>query len=248
MDIIIWGIGGKMGAMLTAAAAARGIRVVCGVDKFSTGCVNIKIYPSQDKITERADAVIDFSRPDALADTLAYCLRTVTPLVLCTTGYSAAQENEIKTASKKIPIFKSANMSVGINLISAWLKQAAKTLPEGYDIEIIEKHHNQKVDAPSGTALLLADAVNSALPVKKSVVTGRNGASAQRGSEIGVHAVRGGNIVGDHIVQFIGKEEIITIEHNALSRSVFAEGALNAAKFLCGKNPSLYNMNDLIDG
>jgi len=212
MNIIIWGIGGKMGAMLTAAAKERGWNIVCGVDKYAADCGGVKVYPSQDGITERADAVIDFSRPDALADALGYALRTATPLVLCTTGYSAAQEDEIRAASKKIPLFKSANMSVGINLVSAWLRQAAKALPADYDIEIVEKHHNQKVDAPSGTASMLADAVNSALPVKKNVVTGRDGNSSKRGDEIGISSVRGGRIVGDHTVMFIGKDEIITVD------------------------------------
>lgn len=242
MKIIIWGISGKMGKMVREIAETMGIKVVAGVDVGPQQGINVY---SVDGLTESADCIIDFSRPEALDDIMEYARKQKTPVVFCTTGYSTGQLNAIAELSKTIPVFKSANMSVGINVMSRLLKQAAKALPDT-DIEIIEQHHRQKVDAPSGTSLMLLDSINSQLPKKREPVYGRMDKDKKRGQEIGIHAIRGGTITGDHSVMFIADEEIITLTHSASSRAVFARGALRAAVYIASKPAGLYNMDDLL--
>ena len=168
------------------------------------------------------------------------------PAVIASTGYTPEQLEEIKAASEKVAIFRTANFSLGINLLCELVKKAAETLGEKFDIEIIEKHHSQKVDAPSGTALMLADSANSAFGGSKPYVNGREGIVGKRGNEIGIHAVRGGTIVGEHEVLFCGEDEIISLSHSARSKKVFAAGAIKAAKWLAGKKAGHYDMKDLL--
>lgn len=246
-EVIICGIGGKMGGMLyEVSKGSSGIKIVAGVDKFCGCAYDFPVYASFDECREKYDAVIDFSRPDALDGILAYCIKNKTPAVLASTGYSAAQKNQIEKAAEIIPIFQSSNMSLGINLLCELVKKAALILGNDFDIEIIEKHHNKKVDAPSGTALTLANSINSVYGGSKQYVYGRHGASAKRtADEIGIHAIRGGSIAGEHDVMFIGNDEIITLSHTAASKQVFAEGAFKAAKFICKKPAGMYSMSDL---
>lgn len=243
MKIIIWGISGKMGRMVREIAESMGITVAAGVDVGPQPGLNV--YPA-DGLMEKADCIIDFSRPEALSDIMEHAIKHKTPVVLCTTGYTTDQLNAIAELSKKIPVFKSANMSVGINVLSRLLKQAAKSLYDT-DIEIIEQHHRQKVDAPSGTALMLADSINSQLSIRRDTVCGRSDKDKKRGQEIGIHSVRGGTITGDHSVMFIADEEIITLSHSASSRAVFARGAVKAALYIADKPAGLYNMDDLLN-
>lgn len=243
MKIIIWGISGKMGRMVRDIAKDMGVEVVAGVDINSQS--DISAY-SAAELSVSADCIIDFSRPEALSSILEYADKQKTPIVLCTTGYSTEQLNKIVDYSARLPIFKSANMSVGINVLSRLLKLAAQSLPDT-DVEIIEQHHRQKVDAPSGTALLLADSINSQFTGKRELVCGRSEKDKKRGDEIGLHSIRGGTITGDHSVMFIADEEIITISHSASSRAVFARGAVKAAVYMAGKPAGLYNMDDLLN-
>jgi 4-hydroxy-tetrahydrodipicolinate reductase len=196
-----------------------------------------------------ADVVVDFSNPAVLSDILNYCEERQIGAVLCTTGYTDEQIADIEAASKKFPVLRSANMSLGINVISKLIQDAVKVLGnEGYDIEIVEKHHNRKLDAPSGTALALADAVNEAADNRYHYVYDRSDRSQKRDvDEIGISAVRGGTIVGDHDVIFAGTDEVITFSHRAYSRAVFGKGALAAAKFLCCKPAGKYSMSDVIN-
>ena len=194
-----------------------------------------------------ADVVIDFSRPDALPDLLAYCTHHSLPLVLATTGYSPAEQLLIEKAAKDIAVFKSANMSLGINLMMDLVAQAATLLGESYDIEIVEQHHNQKVDAPSGTALALADAINDVLLLKKDYVFGRHTKTQRRSpNEIGFHSIRGGTLVGEHEVHFIGTDEVLEIRHTAYSKHILAAGTLRAVPFILKQANGLYSMRDLL--
>lgn len=249
MKIIIFGIGGALGNAVYNIATKNGVEVVAGIDVFADKLsFPIPLYKSIKDCTEKADALIDFSRPSSLADILEYITSTKTPAVLCTTGYSAEQQNSIDDASKKVAIFQSSNMSLGVNLLINLVKKATAFLGDGYDIEIIEQHHNRKVDAPSGTALSIAKAINETLDNTHEYSFGRTPESGKRKpTEIGIHAVRGGNIVGEHDVMFIGNEEIITIKHSAQDRSVFALGAIRAAEYLKDLAPGKYDMNDLIE-
>ncbi len=248
MKIIIFGIGGRLGNAVYDIAQKENVEVVAGID----ACADklsfpVPVYSSIKDCKEKADALIDFSRPTSLNDILDYIVSTNTPAVLCTTGYTAEQQALIDETSRKVPVFQSSNMSIGINLLINLVKKATQFLSDGYDIEIIEQHHNRKVDAPSGTALSIASAINSARDEKLDYVYGRSPSSGKRKpNEIGIHSIRGGNIVGEHDVKFISDEEIITISHSAQSRSVFAVGAIRAAKFIKDLIPGKYNMDDLI--
>ena len=195
-----------------------------------------------------ADAVIGFSSPAALPALLDFCTARRVPVVLATTGYSQEQLAAIDRAAERIPVFRSANMSVGVNVLLALVRQATAALGGDYDIEIVEKHHNKKVDAPSGTALMLADAAATALPCQPEYVYDRHSVRRARAKEeIGICSVRGGGIVGDHDVLFAGENEVITLSHSAMSREVFASGAIRAARFLSGvASPGLYSMTDLV--
>lgn len=249
LSILICGISGKMGGNILellkddAQAAA-----VCGVDVCVRDNCNIPVYRSFDEVSEKIDAIIDFSSPAALEKELEYATTNGVPVVLAATGYTAEQLAKIDEAAEKTAVFKTANFSLGVNLLVDLVKRAAEALGEGFDVEIIEKHHNQKADAPSGTALMLAESANSAFGGKKPYVNGRDGIVGKRGSEIGLHAVRGGTIVGEHDVMFCGEDEIITLSHSARSKRVFAAGAIKAAKWIAGKPAGKYDMKDLLDG
>ena len=207
----------------------------------------VPVYDGFDKISAAADAVVDFSAAANLYNVLSYCERTGAAAILCATGYSEEDLKTIERASGKIPLFKTANLSVGVNLLQKLVKEAAAFLGENFDVEIIEKHHHNKLDAPSGTALMIADELCGASPVPYHYVYDRHAERRKREpTEIGIHAVRGGSIVGEHEVIFAGPEEVITISHSAGSREGFANGALNAAVFLAGKPAGMYNMKDLM--
>jgi 4-hydroxy-tetrahydrodipicolinate reductase len=209
---------------------------------------NYPVFTDLTKLTLKPDVIIDFSNPQAIEGLIQYAVKNNVPLVVATTGLSDGQKSSLQIASERIPVFFSANMSLGVNLIVDLVKRAAKILEETYDIEIIEKHHNQKIDAPSGTALAIADSINEALEQKQDYVYDRHSRRKKRGkNEIGIHAVRGGTFVGEHSVIFAGNDEVIEITHTAMSRDIFGTGALRAARFIYGKKPGLYDMNDLID-
>ena len=246
--IIISGANGKMGQVLKAAAATTDdMCVVAGIDKFPDTIKNsFTVFPTVFDCTEKADVIIDFSRPDALADNLSFAKQNGLSIVIATTGFNDEEKKMIKEASKDIPVFFSANMSLGVNLQMQLSKKAAAFLGESYDIEIVEKHHNQKEDAPSGTALAIADCINETFSEPKEYEFGRHTTTQKRGREIGLHAVRGGTISGEHCVLFIGTDEIIEINHIAQSKQIFAYGAIRAAKFIAGKPAGLYDMNDII--
>ncbi len=247
IKILICGIGGKMGANLREAVADDGqAEVVCGVDINAVQC-GVPVYNSFENVCQKVDACIDFSSPAALHGELEWAKTQHVPVVLGATGYSAEDLEYIKQCSEQIPVFKTANFSLGVNLLIKLVKEAAETLGENFDVEIIEKHHRLKADAPSGTALMLAESVNSAFGGKKELLYGREGATGVRGGEIGVHAVRGGTIVGEHEVLFAGADEIVSISHSARSKKVFAVGAVKAAKWICGKPAGLYSMADMLE-
>ena len=247
IKVLICGICGKMGANLVELLKDDWEAVaVCGVDPRADGNTPIPSYTSFEKVYKRPDVIIDFSSPAALAGELAYAKTNNVPLVLASTGYSAEQLKDIDEAAKSIAVFRTANFSLGINLICELVKKAAETLGEKFDIEIVEKHHNQKVDAPSGTLLMLAESANSAFSGSKPYLNGRSGIIGKRGNEIGIHAVRGGTIVGEHEVLFCGEDEVITISHSARSKKVFAAGAIKAAKWLYNKPAGLYDMSDVL--
>lgn len=247
--VLMSGCNGKMGQMITGLVKEdEQVEIVAGIDTY-TGISNT--YPVFKSFTDcdvEVDVVIDFSNAAALEGLLAYCISKQVPAVICSTGYSEEQLQKIKEASEKVAILKSANMSMGINLLLKLLKDAAKVLaPAGYDIELVEKHHNQKLDAPSGTALALADSINDALNNEYDYVYDRSQVRQKRDSkEIGISAVRAGTIVGEHEVIFAGTDEVIEFKHTAYSRSVFGKGAVEAAKYLAGKPAGMYDMSDVI--
>lgn len=249
VKILMHGCNGKMGRMITEIVKnEEDAVIVAGVDKF-TGIPND--YPVFEKITQcdvDVDVVIDFSNAGAVDELLDYCVKKSLPVVLCTTGLSDEQLKKVDECSEKIAVLKSANMSMGINLLLKLLKDAAKVLaPAGYDIELVEKHHNQKLDAPSGTALALADSINEAMGNEYEYVYDRSQVRKKRDAkEIGISAVRAGTIVGEHEVIFAGTDEVIEFKHTAYSRSVFAKGAVEAGKFLAGQPAGMYDMGDVI--
>lgn len=249
IKIAISGCNGHMGRVVESICAADPIiSVVAGFDLLGTGDHDFKVYSTPDKFTGEVDAVIDFSSPAALKALLDFGKVRHVPLVLATTGYSEGQLADIDEAAKVVPVFRSGNMSLGINLLLELVKRAASVLGEGYDVEIIERHHRRKVDAPSGTALMLAEAANEGLPYEGEYVYDRHEVRKPRDKrEIGISSVRGGTIVGDHEVIFAGRDEVIELTHSAQSREVFASGAVKAAKFMSGvKAPGLYSMSDLV--
>lgn len=247
--ILIWGIGGRMGkAVYECASSLDDIQIVGGVDKFSNpNDFTVPVFTSGMAINIDVDVIIDFSRPEALGEILSFALAHNTKIVLATTGYSDEQEEQIKQASKSISVFQSANMSLGINLLIELCRKASSFLGEAYDIEIIEQHHNVKVDAPSGTALSIAKEINNVYDDEKDFVFGRHNKNQRRQpKEIGIHAVRGGTIIGKHDVLFIGKDEIIKIGHEAQSKSILAAGSLRASKYLMTTDNGLFNMKDML--
>lgn len=248
MKIIICGYCGKMGqAVRKAAKNDPECEVVAGVDINSFENAEIPVYKNINEVKETADVVIDFSNPSALNGLIDYCKSTKTPAVICTTGLSSEQIEKIKEASEVLPIFYSRNMSLGVNLLAELSKITAKILGGDFDIEIIEKHHNQKIDAPSGTALMLAEEISSEIPSDVDYVFDRTKTRKPRSkNEIGIHSVRGGSIVGDHEVVFAGNKEIVSLAHHAESREIFANGAIKAAKFLMSGEIGFYTMKDMI--
>lgn len=248
--VIMHGCNGKMGQMITGLIAADDeIEIVAGVDAFETGNNTYPVFKSIGLCDIGADVVIDFSNAQAIDGLLDYCMEKKLPCVLCTTGLSEAQLQKVEEAGEKTAVLKSANMSLGINLLLKLLKDAAGILaPAGFDIEIVEKHHNKKVDAPSGTALALADSINEELDNAYEYIYDRSGRREKRPvKEIGLSAVRGGTIVGEHDVIFAGADEVITFSHTAYSKAVFGKGAIQAAKFLAGKSAGKYDMSDVVD-
>ena len=249
--IIMHGCNGRMGQFITRLAEKEAdMEIVAGVDVSNPIQNEYPVFSSIADCDVEADVVIDFASAKAVDALLAYCVAKKLPCVLCTTGLSEEQLKKVKEASGETAVLKSANMSMGINLLLKLLREAAPVLAAaGFDIEIVEKHHNQKLDAPSGTAVALADAVNGALNNAYEYVYDRSTRREVRPQkEIGISAVRGGTIVGDHDVIFAGTDEVITFSHRAYSREVFAKGALLAAKFLAGKPAGYYDMSDVIEG
>ena len=245
---ILCGASGKMGGFIASCAKADSeLQIVAGVDKINNG-EDFPVFSSFSDITVKADMIIDFSHISLLDDLLEYALKNGIPAVIATTGYSDAQIAKIKEAAQKIPVFFTFNMSIGVNLIASLAKKAAAVLGKGFDVEIVEKHHNQKIDAPSGTAIMLANAVNSVFGDTMNYEYDRHSKRQKRTkNEIGIHSVRGGTIVGEHDVIFAGHDEVITISHTAQSKEVFAAGAVRAARFLYGKAPGLYDMNSIMN-
>ncbi|MCU6748308.1 4-hydroxy-tetrahydrodipicolinate reductase [Faecalicatena acetigenes] len=250
VKIIMHGCNGKMGRMITEIIKEdEYAAIVAGVDTYTETANEYPVFDHIRSCDIEADVVIDFSNAKAVDELLDFCVEKNLPVVLCTTGLSEEQSEKVQKVSEKIAVLKSANMSMGINLLLKLLKEAAQVLsPAGYDIELVEKHHNQKLDAPSGTALAMADAINEALDNTCTYVYDRSQVRKKREKkEIGISAVRAGTIVGEHEVLFAGTDEVIEFKHTAYSRSVFAKGAVEAAKYLKGKNSGMYDMGDVIE-
>ncbi len=247
-NIAICGACGKMGRVIYDIISNRDdCKTVAGVDKVAQSYADFPVVDKISKLPEKPNVIIDFSHPSLLDELLDYCMTNGVAAVIATTGYSSEQIEKIHKASESIPIFFTFNMSLGINLLADLAKKAAKVLEGQYDIEILEKHHNQKIDAPSGTAIMLADAINEELDSKCNYVYDRHSVRAKRtNAEIGMHSIRGGTIVGEHEIIFAGRDEVISLKHEAHSKSVFAVGSVNAAIFLNNKPAGLYAMSDLL--
>ncbi len=248
--VIMNGYLGKMGRTIGELASKGDFEIVAGIDAMPpTTAMPFPTYTNIEDCDMPADVIIDFSTATAIPSLIEYSVKINIPVVVCTTGLSDETTNMIKKASEKIPVFQSYNMSLGINLLASLLKKAATILYDvDFDIEIIEKHHNQKIDSPSGTALLLADSINEALDNKLEYVNDRSQVRKKRNkNELGIHGIRGGSIVGEHTVLFAGRDEVIEFTHIAQSKEVFAVGAVKAAKFLKDKPAGLYNMQNIID-
>lgn len=248
-SIILCGCNGHMGRVIQSVVSARSdVHIVAGVDLNTEQYRNFPVYASFGDITEKADVIIDFSHPSCLEDVLEYSVYHKTPVVIATTGYTDTQKKRIEEASKSTAVFFTYNMSLGINLLAELAQKAAKVLGDGFDIEIIEKHHNQKIDAPSGTALMLADAICETFETPMKYEYDRHSKREKRTkNEIGIHAVRGGTIVGEHEILFAGRDEMITLSHSARSKEVFAVGAVNAAVYMCRRPSGIYTMKDLVE-
>ncbi len=246
-NIILVGCNGKMGQVICRLVENDPeARIVCGVDISGEKKNDFPVYTEFNSEIS-GDAIIDFSHPSALTGTLEFAKSKRIPAVVATTGFSDEQKAELTQAANEAPIFFSANMSLGINLLIQLAQRATQLLEDSFDIEIIEKHHNQKIDAPSGTALAIADAINEVSKADNEYIYDRHDVRKKRSKrEIGLHAVRGGTIVGEHSVIFAGQDEIVEITHRATSKEIFAVGAVKAAKFMTGKEPGLYNMRDLV--
>lgn len=250
IKMIMHGCNGAMGRTITELVTSqKDIVIVAGVDQNHEIRQTYPVYDSLEEVKEAADVIVDFASAAAVDHLLDYCAGKQMPVVLCTTGLSKEQVEKVSETAKKTAVLRSANMSLGINLLLKLVKEAARTLSDaGFDMEIVEKHHNQKLDAPSGTALALADSINEALDNQYHYEYDRSGRHEKRDEkEIGISAVRGGSIVGEHDVIFAGKDEVVTFSHTAYSKAIFGKGAIEAAKFLAGKSVGLYNMSDVID-
>ena len=250
IKVIMHGCNGRMGQTITGLLANdTEARIVAGVDMVDCRDNGYPVFTNLADCNVEADVIIDFASAKAVDSLLDYCVERQIPVVLCTTGLSNEQLLHVEEASKKVAVLKSANMSLGINTLLKLLKDAAAVLaPAGFDIEIVEKHHNLKVDAPSGTALALADSINEEFDNEYEYIYDRSQKREKRSKkEIGISAVRGGTIVGDHDVIFAGVDEVITFSHTAYSKAVFGKGAVQAAKFLAGKPAGYYNMSHVIE-
>jgi len=250
MKVIINGCNGAMGQVLSRIIDNEDdIEILAGIDRNPERYNNnYPVYSEIFNCREKAEVIIDFSSPNSLKSLLEYGVEKRIPLVIATTGLSEADIENIVEASKTIPIFQSSNTSLGVNALINLVKKAAVVLAENFDIEIIEKHHNKKIDAPSGTAYMIANAINGELGNSKDFIYGREGnKDARRKNHIGIHAVRGGSIPGEHTVIFAGEDEVIEIKHTAFSKDIFAAGAVKAARFIINQEKGLYNMNNLIN-
>ncbi len=245
--ILLVGACGKMGAAVAACVKEDSeLKITGGVD-FAEKLCEFPVFHDFGKVNVEADVIIDFSNPALLDDILSYAKQKKIPAIIATTGYTEEQIKKIHDAAKQIPVFFTFNMSLGVNLLCSLAKKAAAILGNNFDVEIIEKHHNQKIDAPSGTAIMLANAVNEVYDDRLYYEYDRHSKRQKRTkSEIGIHSVRGGTIVGEHDVIFAGHDEVITLSHSATSKGVFAAGAVKAAKFIVGKKAGLYEMKDII--
>ncbi len=249
INVMLSGCNGKMGRVLSSLLANdEEACVVCGFDINTASDQGYPVYDSLDNVKEKVDVVIDFSHPNSLSSIIAYCQKNTVPVVVATTGLSDEQKEGVEELSKKVPVFFTFNMSLGINLLVNLVKKATSILEDNFDIEIVEKHHNQKIDAPSGTAIMIADAIRDTMKDKPELVYDRHSVREKRKkNEIGMHSIRGGTIVGEHSVIFAGKDEVLELKHEAHSKEVFAVGAIKAAKFLIGKNAGMYDMANLIE-
>lgn len=248
-NIILSGCNGKMGKVISALVSEiDDCRIAFGVDINTEKCFDYEVYRSFDEADAEGDVVIDFSHPSCFDNIISYCKENNKPLVMATTGLSNEQKEELLELSKSTAVFFSANMSLGVNLLVSLVKKAASLLEDSFDIEIIEKHHNQKIDAPSGTALMIADEIADTLTNTPKYVYDRHSVRKKRTrDEIGIHAVRGGTIVGEHDVIFAGKDEIIEINHKAMSKEIFAVGSIRAAKFLRDMPSGMYDMKNIME-
>ena len=247
INILLCGANGKMGNAVRRVAADNDlVTIVAGFD-INTATCEFPVYDDLSNIREKIDCIIDFSHPSLTDSILDYARANKIPAIICTTGLSKDQLSKMEFYSNDTPIFFSANMSIGVNLLIDLVCRASKILENNFDIEIVEKHHNQKLDAPSGTALVIADAISDTLSFNPHYMYDRHSVRQKRDkSEIGIHAVRGGSIVGEHTVIFAGNDEVIEVKHQATSKEVFAVGAVRAAIFMQGKNAGMYNMTDLV--
>lgn len=252
INILLNGINGRMGKTIeNLSMSFNNLKISCGVDNVINKNSLIPTYTNINDVKEPVDIIIDFSHPNSLDNLLEYSLKNKIGIVICTTGHTEEQINKIKNASKEIPIFMSYNMSIGINVLQNLVQKALKSLYKDYNIEILEKHHNQKIDSPSGTAVMFMNTIKNSIKEDfnedVSFNHGRVGESKRGKNEIGVHSLRAGNIIGEHEIIFAGNNEIIELKHTALSRDIFASGALNAALYLHGKNPNLYDMSSMLN-
>lgn len=247
VKILLSGCCGKMGTVIrNVINEFPNLKIEAGIDKFPKE-IGIPVFKNPLDVDIEYDVLLDFSRSDALYDLIELTKLTQKPIVLCSTGYTDKDLNYIKDASTTLPIFKSANMSLGVNLINSLLKKITPLLYGNYDIEIIEKHHNKKLDSPSGTAIMIANGIKDVLPGSECIY-GRYGRSEKRKpTEVGIHAIRGGTIVGEHTTIFAGHDEVVEIKHTAQSKDIFAKGAIAAAKFLVNQEAGYYNMNNMLD-
>lgn len=250
MRIILQGCNGKMGKAVTELAMKKEIKIVAGIDRVLGEQCKYPVYESLEVCPIEGDVVVDFSSANGTEKLVENCVARRIPLVLCTTGLTSQQFDKVRSASEKIPILYSANMSLGVNLLGEILEEVViKLLPRGFDVEILEKHHRKKKDAPSGTALFFANSMNESLEYKYIYIYNRNNSQKRREkNEIGIASIRGGTITGEHEIIFAGEDEVVTFSHTAYSRHVFAKGALEAAEFLVGEPPGFYCMKDVMKG
>lgn len=246
INVLLNGCSGKMGsAVIRCVNDYEECKIIAGVDVMKKE-LGFPVYESFDEVKEKIDVIIDFSNPVVLDAMLDYAVENKIPVVICTTGYSKEQIQKINEASKIVPVFFSGNMSLGINVLIELCRKAASVFSDKFDVEIIEKHHNQKLDAPSGTALMIADGLNEVYKDKEYVYDRHERREKRPVNEIGIHSLRGGTIIGEHEVIFAGHDEVVSIRHQAQSKYVFANGAVKAAMFIIGKSPKMYEMSDML--